>query len=445
MLGEASIREAANRVLAFSKAEQTEVILQTSDSALTRFANSHIHQNVATSNSEIRVRVVDGRRVGVASSNDLSTEGMKRTVKTACAMARLQFENPECHALPAPQPVESVPAVADSTVNCTPEQRAELVNVLCKKAKERGVVAAGALATTAHEIVVANTLGTFAYHPGTFADINTVMLSDTGSGYASFVHQDVREIDAEAIAQEAIDKALRSRDPVALDRGAYTVLLEEYAVVEFLSFLAKTGFSAQAMQEDRSFMSGKLGQKMMDERITIWDDGCARDGIPQPFDFEGVPKQRVTFVENGVARGVVYDTLTAWSEGRQSTGHSLPAPNSMGPCPMHMFMAPGQTPKSEMIESVERGVWVTRLWYSRVVHPMRVLITGMTRDGTFLIEDGAVTRPLKNLRFTTSCLDALDHVRAVGRETRLFHDESGASRTVPALLVDGFNFTGVTE
>jgi PmbA protein len=444
MLGEASMRELVSRVVARSKAEQTEVILQTSDSALTRVANSYIHQNVATLNTDIRVRVVDGSRVGVASSNDLSPEGIQRTVDTACEMARQQLGNPECQALPAPQPVERVPAVAESTVRCTPRQRAELMNVLCQKAKNAGVVAAGALATTAQEIAVANSLGTFAYHPGTFAEINTVMMSDTGSGYASFVHQDVGEIDAEAIAREAIDKALRSRNPVALDPGAYAVLLEEYAVADVLTFLAKTGFSAQAMQEDRSFMNGHLGKRLMDKRITIWDDGCAPDGIPQPFDFEGVPKRRVTFVENGVARGVVYDTLTAKREGRQSTGHSLPAPNSTGPYPMHMFMAPGQTPKSEMIKSVERGIWVTRLWYARVVHPMKVLVTGMTRDGTFLIENGAVTRPLKNLRFTTSFLDVLGRVRGVGRETRLFHDDSGASRTVPALLVDGFGITGVT-
>ena len=444
MLGEASIHEIVRQVFAFSKADQTEVILQGSDSALTRIANSSIHQNVAKSNTEIRVRVVDGKRIGVASSNDLSSEGIQHTVDTARAIAQLQRENPEFQTLPTPQFLESIPAVAESTTNCTPEQRAQVMNVLCKKAKEKGVVAAGAFSTTTREIAVANSLGVFAYHPGTFADINTVMMSNTGSGYASFTHQDVRQINPEAIAHEAMDKALRARNPIALDPGAYTVLLEEAAVVDLLDFLAAVAFSAQATQEDRSFMKGKFGEKVMSDQVSIWDDGRSPDTIPLPFDFEGVPRHKVTFVENGIARGVVYDTSTAQRDGKPSTGHSLPAPNTRGPFAMHMFMAPGHTPKSEMIKSVERGIWVTRLWYTRVVHPMKVLITGMTRDGTFLIENGAVTRPLKSLRFTTSYLDALNNVRTVGRETRLFHQESGASCTVPALLVDGFNFTGVT-
>jgi PmbA protein len=270
------------------------------------------------------------------------------------------------------------------------------------------------------------------------------MMSDTGSGYASFTDQDVRRINAEAIAQEAIDKALRARNPIALDPGAYTVLLEEAAVVDLLDFLATVAFSAQATQEDRSFMKGKFGAKVMSDQVSIWDDGCSSGTIPLPFDFEGVPRQKVTFVENGIARGVVYDTPTARRDGKTSTGHSLPAPNTIGPLAMHMFMVPGHTPKSEMIKSVERGIWVTRLWYTRVVHPMKVLVTGMTRDGTFLIENGAVTRPLKNLRFTTSYLDALNNVHMTSRETKLFQQESGASRTVPALLVNGFNFTGAT-
>jgi PmbA protein len=193
-------------------------------------------------------------------------------------------------------------------------------------------------------------------------------------------------------------------------------------------------------------MKGKIGEKVMGDNVTLWDDGLAPDTIALPFDYEGVPRQKVTFVENGIARGVVYDTITAQREGRESTGHSLPAPNSLGPYAAHLFMAAGSTPKSDMIKSVERGIWVTRFWYTRVVHPMMVLITGMTRDGTFLIENGEVTRPVKNFRFTTSYLDALNNVKAISRETKLFRDDwSGAARRVPALLVDGFRFTGVTQ
>ncbi len=446
MLGQDTLRELMNQVLAFSKTDQTEVLFQGTDSALTRFANSYIHQNVAESNTEVRVRVVYGKRIGVASSNDLSPDALKRTVETARAIAQRQRENPEFKSLPAPQSIKNVEAFVEPTASFSAEHRAQVVNVLCRKSKEKGVVAAGAFTTATFETAIANSLGVFAYHPGTYADLNTVMMSDTGSGYAAVTHPDARQVNAEAIASEAIDKALRARNPVAVDAGEYTVLLEEYAVTDILDFLNHLAFSALAVQEDRSFMKGKFGEKVMHDSVTIWDDGLAPDTIALPFDFEGVPRQKVTFVEKGIARGVVYDTPTAQRDGVASTGHSLPAPNTDGPFAMHMTMAPGNTSKSEMIKTVKRGIWVTRFWYTRVVHPMKVLITGMTRDGTFLIEHGEVTRPVRNFRFTTSYLDALNNVRAIGNTTKLFIDDwSGASRRVPALLVDGFKFTGVTQ
>lgn len=446
MLGEEKIRELTKQVLSFSKADQTEVLYTGTDSALTRFANSHIHQNVAETDTEIRVRVVYGKKTGVASTNDLTPEALKSTVDTARAIAQHQREDPELKSLPAPQPIQPAEGYVERTANWTPEQRAQVVNVLCRRAKEKGAIAAGAFSTASFEIAVANSLGVFAYHPGTVADINTVMMTDTSSGYAAFTHQDAGRVNPEQIANEAISKALKGRNPIAVEPGDYTVLLEEYAVTDLLDFFATLSFSALAVQEDRSFMKGKFGSPVMDPRVTLWDDGHDNETIPLPFDFEGVPRQKVTFVENGVAREVVYDTATANREGKPSTGHSLPAPNSMGPFPLNLLMAPGSVTKQEAIKSVERGIWVTRFWYTRVVHPLKVLITGMTRDGTFLIENGEITRPVRNLRFTTSYLDALNHVRAIGSERKLFRDDwSTAARTVPALLVDGFQFTGITE
>jgi len=446
MLGPNKLSEIANLIFSLSKADQTEVILRNTDSALTRFANNQIHQNVAESDSQVRVRVVYGKRIGVASSNDLSPDALKRTLETARAIAQRQRADPEFKSLPPPQPIQNVEVFVDATAQSTPEQRAQAVGILCKRAKEKGVVAAGAFETTAIETVVANSLGVFAYHPVTYADLNTVMMSDTGSGYASFTHQDARQVNAEALAREAIDKALRARNPITLDPGEYTVFLEEYAVTDILDFLNYAAFSAQAVQEDRSFMKGKFGQKVMDERVTIYDDGLASDTLAMPFDFEGVPRQKVMLIENGIARGVVHDTTTAQREGVASTGHALPAPNTLGPFALHMVLSPGNTPKSEMLKSIERGIWVTRFWYTRIVHPMKVLITGLTRDGTFLIENGEVTQPIKNLRFTTSYLDALNNVRALGDATKLFFEGwSHASRRVPALAVDRFRFTGTTQ
>jgi PmbA protein len=446
MLGPEKIRELTNQILAMSKADQAEVLIETNDSALTRFANSYIHQNVAETNVQVRVRVVIGKKIGVASSNDLSADSLKHTVDTARAIAQLQPDNPEFRSLHGPQPIQNVEAFVERTANFSPDQRAQFVNVLCKKAKENGVVAAGAFSTNVFEITVANSLGVFAYHPATYAEVNTVMMADTGSGYAALAHQDAGAIDAHAIANQAIDKAIRAKNPTNLDPGEYTVFLEEYAVQDILDFLAYLSFNAQAVQEERSFMRGKIGEKVMSDLVTIWDDGNAADTIAIPFDYEGVPRQKVTFVENGIARDVVYDTPTAQKDGRESTGHSLPAPNSFGPYAMHMFMATGDKSKQELIKSIERGIWVTRFWYTRVVHPMQVQMTGMTRDGTFLIENGEVTRPVRNFRFTTSYLDALNHVRGIGSETKLLYDDwTHASRRVPAIVVDGFKFTGSTQ
>ena len=227
MLGENKIREITQQVLAFSKADQTEVIVRATEAALTRFANSVIHQNVAETDTEVRVRVVYGKKIGVASSNNLSPDALKRTVETARAIAQLQRDDPEFQSLPLPQPVRHVEAFVEATARYTPEQRAQVVGVLCRKAKAQNVVAAGAFSTTATEIAVANSLGVFAYHPGTYADINTVMMTETGSGYASFTHQDARAVNAETLADEAIAKALRASNPVTCTPGEYTVLLEE--------------------------------------------------------------------------------------------------------------------------------------------------------------------------------------------------------------------------
>ncbi len=446
MLGPEKIQDLTKQALSLSKADQTEIIVMTEDSALTRFANNYIHQNVAESNATIRARLVFGKRAGVAEGNDLSPEGVRRVVETARAISQLQPENPEFKGLPEPRPITNLDAYVSHTAEFSPEARARTVDIICRLALSHKLIAAGAFKTEQYELAVANSLGTFAYHPGTVADLHTSMMGDSGSGYASAASLDARELNGEALAREAIDKAVRSRNPIGLQPGEYTVLLEEYAVTDLLDFFGMLSFNALAVQEDRSFMKDCLGKKAMHESVTLWDDGLAPDTFPMPFDFEGVPKQRVAFVEQGIAREVVYDSYTAGKVGKQSTGHSLPAPNTLGPMPVNMFLAPGQATKEELIRSVDRGVLITRFWYTRVVHPLQVTVTGMTRDGTFLIENGEVTLPVKNLRFTTSYLDALKNVRGIGRDTKLFREGwLTTSNRVPAILVDGFNFTGATQ
>lgn len=443
MLGESKAKTLTRQVLSYSKADQTEVVLLAEDSGLTRFANSYIHQNVAESNAEVRVRVVLGKKIGVSTTNDTSEAGLKRVVESATTIARFQQENPDFISLPGPSAAyPSVTAFVEDTASATPEQRAKAVAVMCKKCIAAGVIGSGALTTAVNEIAVANSLGTSAYFATTRADINTVVMADTGSGYAEAASLDFNSLDFEAMAEEAVSKALKSRNPVTLQPGDYTVILEEYAVADMLAFLGFLGFSAQAVHEGRSFM--KLGEQVVGDNVTIWDDGLDSSGLPMPFDFEGVPKSRLTLIEKGIARAVVYDSYTAGKEGKTSTGHALPAPNTMGPLPLNMFMATGEHSKEEMLASTKKGIWVTRFNYTRPVHPLKVVVTGTTRDGTFLIENGELAKPIKNLRFTQSYLDALSRVEMLGNSARLVTGFLGSS-CVPALKIGAFTFTGATQ
>ncbi len=443
MLGEKKAQALAKQALSYSKADQTEVLVLGEDSALTRFANSYIHQNVHESNTTARVRVAIGKKIGVAATNDIGEAGLKRAVESATTIASLQQENPDFVSLPGPASAYA-PATTfvEGTANVTPEQRARSVGVICKKCIAAGVTGSGALSTGVSEIAVANSLGTLAYVASTRADMSTVVMSDSGSGYSESASMDLRDIDFESVGDEAVHKALKSRNPVAIDPGEYTVILEEYAVADFLMFLNFLGFSATAVQEGRSFM--KLGQKILGDNISIWDDGLDAAGLPMPFDYEGVAKRRLPLIEKGVARNVVYDSYSAGKEHKQSTGHALPAPNTMGPLASNMFMATGAHSKDEMLKSTKLGVWVTRFWYTRPIHPLNVIVTGTTRDGVFLIENGEITRPLRNFRFTQSYLDALTNVEMISSTAKTLTNRLGASR-VPALKISSFNFTGVTQ
>jgi PmbA protein len=448
MLGQDKLKQLAETALGHSKADQTEIIVQVTDSALSRFANNTIHQNVFESNATLRVRVIFGRRTGVAESNDISPEGIKRTVDMARAIAQLQPENPENTPLPPPLAPLRVDAYAAHTAECPPETRARAIDQVCRQAAAQKLTAAGAFRTDAYEIAVANSLGAFAYHRGTIADLHTVIMNDAGtaSGYASSASPDVRQIDSDAVARTALDKARRAQNPIALAPGEYTVVLEPDAVASLLQYLAFNTFNALAVQEERSYVRGRRGELLFSPLVSLYDDGTARDGFALPFDHEGVPRRRVTFVEQGIARDIVYDTFTARRDNVASTGHSLPAPNLEGPLPRHLFFAAGDKSRDELIGSVARGILVTRFWYTRLVHPFHVMMTGLTRDGTYWIENGQLSLPVKNLRFTSSYIDALKNTRAVGRETKLMRDEMfGMNFSAPAIVVEGFNFTGVTQ
>jgi len=438
-------KELIRQILDYSRADQTEILYVGEDSALTRFANNFIHQNVAERNASVAMRVVSGKRIGSVSTNRLDEESLRKAVDKALEIAETQHENPHFRSLPSPAEYRRAETFSEHTAKFTPMERAEAVRQIIGEAQKNGVIASGAFSTETTDLIVANSLGIWAEQKLTQAELNLVVTGDNdASGYANCLSRDVAHIHHQALADEAIGKCVRSTTPISLQPGEYTVILEPYAVGDLVAFLGYIGLGALALQEGRSFMCGKLGQKITGENITIWDDGISPQGMPIPFDFEGVPKQKVVLIENGIAKGVVYDSYTSGKEGKKSTGHGLPAPNTYGPMPLHLFMKEGDSSLEEMIASTERGIYVTRFHYTNVVEPVSTTITGLTRDGTFLIEDGRFKGAVKNFRFTNGILNALSQVSLISRETKLVEGFFGGSR-VPALKIDNFTFSGTTE
>ncbi len=425
-------------------ATEAEALVMGEDSALTRFANSEIHQNVAETSHTVNLRFIAGRRIAVLSTGRTDPEGLQVLVQRASAIARTCEELDDWAGLPTPdgQP-QPVQAWSAGTAEATPEFRAEGVRAVIAAADAAGVIAYGSFSTGVDTIAVANSNGIRAAEQRTGSQLITVHMSpDGGNGYAEAVSMDATTIDAAALGREAASKARASDNAISLPPGDYPVVLEEYAVVDITDMLGYLGFSALAVQEGRSFV--EPGKRIGSDLVTVVDDGTDSLGLPMAFDYEGVPKQRVSMIEAGICRNVVYDSQTAARNGVKSTGHALPAPNPYGPFPLNTIMSAGTTSREELIGGLDHGLLVTRFHYTNPVHPKLAIITGMTRDGTFLVEGGKITGPVRNLRYTQSYLDALAGVSAVGSSRKTIKGFLGGA-VVPAVRIDAWTFTGATE
>lgn len=446
MLGRKEAEDICKDVLRRAGPDPAEVLFLTENQSLTRFANNTIHQNVAERNATLILRLLRGKRVGMATSNRLDGDGLEELVEKGRTNADASAEDPDYPGLPEPSAYKDVEAFDQATADFPPESRARAVAQVCKLSTEKGLNSSGTFSTGVNEIAVANSHGVFAYHASTNADFQTVVRSDDSSGREQGSGWRVADIPVESLGEKAIRKAEESRRPRELESGEYPVVLTPYATEDLLNMLNYYGMGAQTLLEGRSWMNDRLGERAMSDLIDIWDDGLDPDGVPMPFDYEGVPKQRVDIVQKGVVKGSVYDRITAGKMGKITTGHALPPTmRSLGPIATNLFMTTGSISTEEMIRSTERGLLISRFWYTRLVHPKDCVITGMTRDGVFLIDSGELAYPVKDLRFTQSYVEALANVESVGGESRLLVSEFGGYATrVPALKIDRFNFTGST-
>lgn len=421
------------------------VMAVSSNGALARFAESRIHQNVHREDVEIRVMAVaDGNRAGIASTHSLDREAIVTAAADALAIARVTPGDDAFPGLSTPGPVAAVDRFDEETASASPVARASVVATALQQLGS-DMTGAGYIETVADEVLIANSNGVRCYGRTTKASISVMAMTPTSSGYAEVIEGRLSLLDPAVIAERAARKADTGRNPTPIEPGSYTVVLEPSATSTLLQFLAWLGFGAKALLEERSFLTGKLGTQIMHPSITITDDPIAADALGLPFDFEGTPAQPVTLIDKGVATGVVWDRETAHRAGRASTGHGLPPPNPDGPFPLNLRMTPGTSSLDDLIAGCERGLLVTRFHYSNIVNEKETVLTGMTRDGTFLIEDGKVGDGVRNLRYTQNAVEALNHVEAIGRDTEISSDLFFGGSRAPALRISDFKFSSATD
>jgi PmbA protein len=449
-MAEETILKMLTKLVRQSPADQTEALLLTEDSSLTRFTPDSIHQHMAERNGTLVLRVVLGKQIAVVTTNNLSPSSLKNNLDRAVSLARLLPPNEDFKSLPSPMPIPQIKTFFESIRSLTPQKMVKTVQEVLNLARESGHRASGAFSRGKVEVAVVNYHGMEAYQKYSDLFLRLIIQKENSSGYASFVSRDPAGLQVEPLVKAGISK-VSAGAPLAVEPGEYEVILEPDAAHELLTFLGYLGFHSLSVQEGRSFFCGRFGQKLADERVTIYDDGLDPQGLQVPFDFEGVPKKKIVFFENGTAKDVTYDSFTAGREGRQSTGHGLVPPNTEGPVPLNLFMEEGNSSLEEMVRHVRRGIYVTRFHYTNVVEPMKAVITGMTRDGTFLIEGGEIKNPVRNLRFTQSILKALNAVKAISRERKICSGGSVYGRrfvagtVAPALQIEGFHFSGVSS
>ncbi|HXY48814.1 MAG TPA: TldD/PmbA family protein [Terriglobales bacterium] len=449
------------RLRKYSTAEEVEAIFAGGKSALTRFANNAIHQNVAEENYSVSVRTAFGGRTARASTNKFDDDSLKHVVAASENLARVQHPDPDL--LPMPSSCGAGAAVRAKvpsrhfaeTSAITPELRAEAVGKIVAMARRHNLTTAGIFSSAESIEGMFNSRGLSEWHTQTSAEISITMLGSDSSGWQKANSPDVRNLDLLALAEVAARKAVESAAPRDVPAGKHTVILEPAAVLDIVGFMF-WDFAGQAILDERSFLNNRIGTQLFGENIDIWDDVSHPLQSNVPFDGEGICRQRVPLVERGIVQRVVYARGTAAKMKKseqaakvgiiEATGHGFPLPNEMGEMPLNIvFGAPAQPQTvDQMVRETDHGILVTRLWYIREVDPYEKILTGMTRDGTFLIENGKVQGGIRNFRFNESLIHMLSNVEAMSVPVRASGEES-FDMVVPAMRVRDFNFTEVTR
>jgi predicted Zn-dependent protease len=456
MLTKDKVQDTFDRIKKYATADEVELLVAGGKSALTRFANNTIHQNVAEENYQLSIRTVFGGRTGRATTNKFDDEGIRRCVQASEDVARVQHPDADLLPLAGPEAIGAGPQVGRAffeTSSLGPAERAAGVAKIVEVAKRQSLTAAGIYSTSESVEAVVNSRGLAAFHTQTAAEISVTMLAKDSSGWQKFNSPDARNLDPVGLAETAAKKARDSAAPKELAAGKYTVILEPAAVLDMVGFMF-WDWGGQAILDERSFLNNRIGTQLFGENISITDDVYHPLQSGAPFDGEGVRRQWVPLVEKGVPRRLVYARATAEKMKKSEhaakvgpvevTGHGFPVPNEIGEMPMNIVFVGGSKSVADMIAGTERGVLVTRLWYIREVDPYEKILTGMTRDGTFYVENGKVQNGILNFRFNESLVHMLANVEEMGQPVRASGEES-FDMVVPPMKVREFNFTEVTK
>jgi PmbA protein len=444
-----------------STADEVEAMIYGGKSALTRFANNTIHQNVAEENYSVSVRAAFDGRTARATTNKFDSDSLKRVVQASESLAKVQHPDPDL--LPMPGAVESLATTQPArpsrhfaqTAGLTAELRADGVEKIVAVANRHQLITAGIFSSSESVEGIFNSRGLSDWHTQTSSEISITMLASDSSGWQKANSPDVSQLDPAGLAEISARKARESARPREIPPGKYTVILEPAAVLDMAGFMF-WDFGGLSILDQRSFLNNRVGTQIFGANINIWDDVAHPLQSGAPFDGEGVPRQRVQLVENGIVKRLVYARATAEKMKRSefkdkvghvaATGHGFSLPNEMGEAPMNIVFGTPADPNTveQMIASTERGVLVTRLWYIREVDPYEKILTGMTRDGTFCVEDGKVRHGILNFRFNESLIHMFSRVEAMGTPVRASGEES-FDMVAPPMKVKDFNFTEVTK
>ncbi len=441
----------ARKVLGFSTADEARVTISSGTRGNTRFAVNQISTAGDDFDAVVTVRSVFGRKVGSATTNKLDDASLRSVVQRAEALARLSPEDPEHMPELGPQQYGESRSWSETTAVLDPAGRADAVRAITGAAQAAGLTSTGYLEAGVSSLAVANTRGLFAYRRETESALTTTVRTPdgTGSGWAGMAHHDWSRVDPAALGARAIEKARRSMNPAPVEPGRYTVILEPTAVANLVSLITRS-LSARSADEGRSFFSKpgggtKIGMKVVDERVTLVSDPMSEEAPGPAFGGDGLPLGRNVWIENGVVKTLSYDRY--WAQ-QQGVTPNASGGGGWGGGAGGLLMTGGDSSLEEMIASTERGLLITRLWYIRPVDQRTILYTGLTRDGTFLVENGKITRAVKNMRWNESPIFLLNSIEALGRPVRVSASESGSpgqAVVVPPMKARDFNFTSLSD